>query len=371
MTTSNLELIIVLLAFVVLGTLLYLVLSKMGKLKDELKPGVDPVFMEWLREMKSSTDKTREELQRQLSDQRNSLDQQMRNQSDILNQNLKNQSQNMVSQTKLIAERLETASAVIGKVQGQLGSLQEFGKDMKDLSNVLKSPKMRGGLGEQFLYEILAGYLPAELYKTQYKFKDGDVCDAVIFTDKGMIPVDSKFPLENFKMMLTAETDEDRERYKKIFEGDVKKRIDEISKKYLLPEEGTTEQAVMYIPSENVFYELIVNSPQIEDYAKQRNVVMASPNTISYFLKIILVAYQQHELEKHTGDILKALAGIKIEADKFGEEMGVLERHISNSYKSMDTVKGRYLKIYTKLETVHSFEEDTKKEGLISERSAE
>jgi DNA recombination protein RmuC len=228
---------------------------------------------------------------------------------------------------------------------------------MKDLSNVLKSPKLRGGLGEQFLYEILANSLPNEMYKTQFKFKDGNICDAVVISEKGMIPIDSKFPMENFKLMITSEADDLRERAKKAFINDVKKRIDEISSKYILPSEGTMEQAVMYIPSENVAYELLVNTPEIEEYCKKKNVVMASPNTLAYFLKVLLVAYQQHELEKHASKILKALAGIKIEAEKFGEELGVLERHISNSYKSMDGIKGKFGKLFGKIESVQSIEE--------------
>jgi len=198
-----------------------------------------------------------------------------------------------------------------------LGGIQEFGTDIKDLSNILKSPKLRGGLGEQFLYEILENFLPKDLFKTQYKFKDGEVCDAVVFTDKGMVPIDSKFPMENFKAMVTAETQIERDKFKKVFVSDVKRRIDEISGKYILPGERQTDQAIMYIPSENVYYELIVNTPEIEDYSKNKNVIMASPNTLSYFLKVLLVAYQQHELQKHTGEILKALAGIKVEAGKF------------------------------------------------------
>jgi DNA recombination protein RmuC len=164
--------------------------------------------------------------------------------------------------------------------------------------------------------------------------------------------------------MITAQTQEERDKFKKVFVSDVKKRIDEISSKYILPEEKTTDQAIMYIPSENVYYELIVNTPEIEDYCHRKNIIMASPNTLSYFLKVLLVGYQQHELEKHAGEILKALAGIKIEAGKFNEELGVLERHVSNSYKSMDNVKGRFGKLFGKIESVESIEEPEQKKLL-------
>lgn len=350
---------LVILAVCILGAfagLIYFFTSQLGKLKEELKGNGDTVLMEWLKDMKSSVEVTRETMQKQLSEQRNSMDSQLRSQSDVLNQQLKNQSQVMFNQTKLITERLENAQEVIRGVQNQLGGIQEFGKDIKDLSNVLKSPKLRGGLGEQFLNQMLADSLPDELYQVQYKFKDGNACDAVVFTDNGIIPIDSKFPMENFKLMLTCDTDADRDRAKKTFESDVKKRIDEISSKYILPDEGTTDQAIMYIPSENIFYELIVNSPNIEEYAKQRNIVMTSPNTLSYFLKVILIAYQQNKLQQNAGEILKALSGLKIESDKIEEDMDVLQKHISNSYKSMDGVKTRYQKFVGKLDSIRVIE---------------
>jgi DNA recombination protein RmuC len=322
------------------GIILYFFSTQMRKLKEDIKGTEDDVMMEWLKDMRGS-------VETQLKDQRETLEYQLKSQRETLNQ-----------QTKLIWERLDNAAEVIKGVQHQLGGIQEFGKDMKDLSNILKSPKLRGGLGEQFLYDILANNLPKDLYKTQYRFKNGGVCDAVVFTDRGMIPIDSKFPMEKFQEMLTCENDADREKAKKAFINSVKDRINEISNKYILPEEKTTEQAVMYIPAENVFYELIVNAPSIEEYCKQKNVIMASPNTLSYFLKIILVAYQQHELTKHAGDILKAIAGIKMEAGKFGEDLGVLEKHISNSYKSMEGVKMKFSRLFGKISSAQSIQQE-------------
>lgn len=336
--------------------LVYFFTSQIKKLKDDLKGSGDTVMMEWLKDMKNSVDKTSETMQKQLNEQRIAMEQRLTNHNETLNQQLKNQSQVMFNQTKLITERLESSQEVIRNVQNQLGGIQEFGRDLKDLSNVLKSPKLRGGLGEQFLNQMLADSLPDELYKIQYKFKDGNACDAAVFTDRGIIPIDSKFPMENFKLMLTCNNDVDRDKAKKTFESDVKKRIDEISSKYILPDEGTTDQAIMYIPSENIFYELIVNTPNIEEYAKQKNIVMASPNTLSYFLKIILMAFQHKELQKNAGEILKALSGLHVEADKITDELDVLQKHISNSYKTMDGVKTRYGKFLNRLDNVQVIE---------------
>ena len=344
---------LIIIALFFIGSLLamrYLLNSRIKSFRDELKKGEDDVLTQWLRDMKGSVDKNSEILERQLKDQRDTLDQQMKAQREAISQ-----------QTKVIWERMENSAEVIRSVQKQLGGLQEFGNDMKDLSNILKSPKLRGGLGEQFLYEILENFLPKELFKTQYKFKDGNICDAVVFTEKGIIPIDSKFPMENFKAMLTAQNQDERDKFKKTFITDVKKRVDEISSKYILPAEGTTDQAVMYIPSENVYYELIVNTPEIEEYSRSKNIIIESPNTLSYFLKVLLVAFRQHELEKNVGEILKQIDGVIIEAQKFNEDLGVLERHISNSYKSMDTLKSRFGKLSTKLENLQELESPEQK----------
>ena len=331
--------------------------SQIKSLKEKPEDAKDQVLMEWLKSMKmevtESINKNSQTLEQQLKSQRETVDKQLSDQRMEVAKQSGQMAQNL---TQALNQQLNNTQEVIRNVQKQLGGIEEFGKDIKDLSNVLKSPKLRGGLGEQFLYEILANVLPKELYATQYKFKDGNTCDAVVFTDKGMIPVDSKFPMENYKLSMTTESVEERDKAKKKFIDDVKKRIDEIAGKYILPAEGTTENAVMYIPSESVFYDMIVNTPAVEEYARNKNVMLASPNTISYFLKVVLVAYKQHELQKHAVEIQKALAGIKIEAEKFNEDLGVLERHITNAYKSMDGVKARFGKFFNRLENVQSIE---------------
>ena len=344
MLTLQSLLLILLLVAGTAGLIIWAFSKQMKNLKSDLKDeDEDKVLMEWLKEMKGSVDKSSEVLDKKLGDQNKALEDQ-----------LGGQRKAMAEQTKMIWERLEDSSKVIQQVHKELGGISEFGKDMKDLSNVLKSPKLRGGLGEQFLYEILENSLPKDLFKTQYKFKDGAVCDAVVITEKGLIAIDSKFPMENFKAMVTNESQSERDSFKKQFVRDVKKRIDEISSKYILPEEGTTDFAVMYVPSENIYYELIVNTSEIEDYSRDKNVFITSPNTLTYQMRAILVAYQQNELQKHAGEILKSLSGIKTEAVKFDEELGVLSGHIVRTYKAMDGVKIKFAKLFGKIERTQS-----------------
>jgi len=183
---------LIVLIFLVLGAagiIIFAFSSQIKKLKEDIKnDDDDKILMEWLKDMKGS------------------VDARLKDQNQTLQDQLGSQRKATTEQTKLIWERLENSSKVIQQVQKELGGISEFGRDMKDLSNILKSPKLRGGLGEQFLYEILANSLPKELFKTQYKFKDGAVCDAVVITEKGMIAIDSKFSMENFKEMVTQET---------------------------------------------------------------------------------------------------------------------------------------------------------------------
>lgn len=332
MTSAQILIIFSLLLGAAVIAIVYLMSSQLKSLKESFaEKESEKILMEWLKEMKGSVDKS----------------------SDNMSQQLKNQRESMDKQTQMIWERLDNAAKVIAGVQKNLGSLEEFGKDMKDLSNVLKSPKLRGGLGEQLLYEILETYLPRELYKTQYRFKDGTLCDAVITLEKGIIPIDSKFSMENFAAMISLDNERDRESARKVFVRDVKKRIDEIGSKYILPEEGTTDYAIMYVPSETVFNE-ITNSQEIRDYALHKSVAFTSPNQFTYFVKTLMMAYRQSELSKHASEILRALDGIRVETEKFGGDLDVLEGHIGRTNKSMENVRNKFGKILGRLDAVHA-----------------
>jgi DNA recombination protein RmuC len=333
------ELTLILVLFLLLAIALgYLIFINIQNKKNTEDPQLK-IMLDWMRDMKGSVEKT----------------------SDTMERKLKEQNEAMNNQARVLWERLDNASKIIGGVQKQLGSIEEFGKDMKDLSNVLKSPKLRGGLGEQFLYDIIGDTLPKDFYATQYKFKNGAMCDAVIFSANGIIPIDSKFSMENYKAMVDSDNDRDRESFRKEFSKDVKKRIDEIATKYILPDEGTTEQAVMYIPSESIYYEIITNNQSVIDYSNQKKVVLSSPNTITFLLKTILIAYKQTQLNQSASEIMRSLDGLIVEGTKFNEELEVLEGHVVRTSKSMENVKSRYGKLFGKMEKMHELESPDRK----------
>lgn len=144
------------------------------------------------------------------------------------------------------------------------------------------------------------------------------------------------------------------ESYRNEFIKDVRKRVREISSKYILPEEGTTDQAIMYIPSESVYYEAVVRSENVEKYAQDRNVLITSPNTFTSFVNVVMVAYQQNELAEHAQEILKALAGIQKEAEKFGEELDVLDGHVDRTTKAMDRIKSKFNTLFGKISAIEA-----------------
>ncbi len=270
----------------------------------------------------------------------------------MLNQNIQGMQSRIDATTKAIGERLDTASRVIAGVTKELGSVQEMGRSMKELQDFLRSPKLRGNIGEQILRDLLEQYFAREHFDIQYKFRDGQVVDAIIKTDKGMIPIDSKFPMENIQKMLSSETDEDRALFQHEFIKDVKKHMSDISKKYILPSEGTVDFAVMYVPSESVYYELVRSPEDINAFGYEKRVFPVSPNSFYYFLKVLLLGMEGKKVEEASRKILETLRAIQSDAMRFGDTLGVLTTHVTNAKAAVDRVNTEYGKLSGKIEDV-------------------
>ena len=347
-------LLIILLGLVV--AVLLFVINKLGKLNNSQSDESQKVLLSWLEQMKTTVDRNTDIMDKKLAEQQSSL-----------RQELQAQRVSLENQTKMVSERLDNAAKLVADVQNNLGTITDFGKDIKDLSGILKSPKLRGGLGEKGLEEILANYVPKDLCARQYKFEDGTICDYVLFIQEGIIPVDSKFPAEKFKLMYEASDDSARETFRKEFVRDVKKHIDDIAVKYIKPHESTVSQAVMYIPSESIYYEIILNSPEIEEYSRAKSVFIASPNTLVYMLKVLMVAYKSYEIQKNTGEVLKMLMGLRNDATKFGDELDVLEGHLTRAAKSMTTARTSFSRFFGKIERIEELSDgDVSEPKLIS-----
>ena len=249
------------------------------------------------------------------------------------------------------------------KMAYELGKVQEVGRGIKEFQEFLRSPKLRGNIGEQILRDLLEQILPKESFSLQYQFQEGQIVDAVVKTNQGIIPIDSKFPLENFKR-IKAENSEEKTVGQRDFIRDIKKHIDDIAKKYILPSEGTVDFALMYVPSEPVYYEITLNQPQILDYGYQKKIYFVSPNSFYYFLKIIMVGLQGAKIEKGAKKILSGMKAVQQEALKFEGELSILTSHIDHAKTASERAQNRFGRLVGKIERLGELKEPEEKKRI-------
>jgi DNA recombination protein RmuC len=251
---------------------------------------------------------------------------------------------------------------VVGEIQKKLGALEEstkqmkeIGKDIASLQDILQAPKLRGNLGEYLLEDLLHQVFPAANYTMKYSFKSGVQVDAVIRLGDWVIPVDAKFPLESFQRLLAAPDEENRKRSKKEFIQSVKKRIDEIADKYIRPDEGTFDFALIYIPAENVFYETMISDTltdknyEIFNYAMARHVIPVSPNSFYAYLMAIAFGLKGLKIEQQTKEILKNLVKVQDSFAHFYTDFTLLGKHIGNAGSKYDETAKKAEKFHERL----------------------
>lgn len=255
--------------------------------------------------------------------------------------------------SKQLNDRLDRAATVIRGVGKEVGQMSEIGRSMKELQDFLKSPKLRGNIGEQVLKDLISQMFPKNSFFIQYQFKSGERVDAAIQTDAGILPIDSKFPMENLQKMTKAESNIDKTLFQKEFGRDVKKHIASIAKKYILPEEGTMDFALMYVPSESVYYEL-VNMLDIMDFAKEARVYVVSPTTLYAHLQTILLSFEGKKIESRSKDLFKMVRALQVDYNKVEENMVVLGKHINNTSSQFNNVNTGLMQIGQKINATKS-----------------
>lgn len=263
-----------------------------------------------------------------------------------MNDRLNQMTQALQEANKIISQNLGNTVSAFGNVKEQLGKLEvtnrqivDISRDISSLQELLRAPKFRGAMGETLLENLLSQVLPKQHYIPQYRFKTQDAVDAVIKLGERLVPVDAKFSLENFQKMLEADEEQPKALFRKKFIQDVKNRIDEVSSKYILPAENTYDFALMYIPAENVYYEIIVKE-DVFSYALSKKVIPVSPNTFYAYLQVICLGLKGLEVEENAKAILKSLSALGIEVDKFKEEFDILGGHLNNANaKYLDSSK--------------------------------
>ncbi len=311
---------------VILGFLFILIFIN-KKIKELKKPEETGILLEWLKTMQKSLDSSTGNMVKTLQENSRQLN-----------------------------ERLEKTASAVKDVEKEVGQMSEIGRNMRELQEFLKSPKLRGNIGEQVLKDLISQMFPKNNFFLQYEFKSGEKVDAAIKTDAGILPIDSKFPMENFQKMTKAELKTEKAIFEKEFIKDIKKHINDISKKYILPTEGTMDFALMYVPSESVYYEL-VNQTEVLDFARKQRVYIVSPSTLYAHLQTILLAFEGKKLESKSRQIFSLLRGIQIDWEKVNENMGVLGKHINNASSQFNNVTGGFLSLGQKIKSTQTFEE--------------
>lgn len=332
------SLVIIVILFCAFVALAWLCLRRLQTVLGEKKN--DPSFVL----IQQQIDQLRAQVTQVLDGNTSLIHQQLGQVLGTVNDRLKENSELMQQTQQNLGERLDNAARVVGGVQKTLGSLEEanrkiydVGKDIASLQEILRAPKLRGGLGEFFLGDLLGQILPPDHFVTQYAFRSGERVDAVIKLGGSLVPVDSKFPLENFKRMLDGGSEEEKARARKTFTSDVKKHIDAIATKYILPDEGTYDFALMYIPAENVYYETIIkedgvaNDKSLSGYAMARRVVPVSPNSFYAYLQAIVLGLKGMKIEERAKEIVQYLSRLESDFAKFREEFSLVGKHLGHA----------------------------------------
>src|SRR3972149_6793292 len=253
------------------------------------------------------------------------------------------------------SDRVQEVQARMSQLDEANKRILEVGRSIATLQEILRAPKIRGGLGEFLLGDLLAQIMPAEYFALQYSFKSGGRVDAVIRLSQGLVPVDAKFPLENFQKSLMAQEDGARKNFLKLFAADVKKHVESIANKYILPHEGTCDFALMYIPAENVYYEAFIKDEAVgegkslREYAFEKHVIPVSPNSFYAYLHTILLGLRGLKVEESAREILRHLSGLSGQLARFQDEFRKLGKHLEQSTGSFDSAQRQLEKLSDKL----------------------
>ncbi|HOC44289.1 MAG TPA: DNA recombination protein RmuC [Thermoanaerobaculales bacterium] len=262
---------------------------------------------------------------------------------------------------KTLGENLAGATEVFGQLHRRLGEvaeiavrLEQVAGSVDELGKILRVPKLRGLMGEQTLEVMLRQVLPERFWQMQYRFEDGRTVDAVVRLGDRLIPIDAKFPLESYQRIVAADSEEARRTGRRDFERSVKTRVDEIAGRYIRPGEGTVEFALMFVPAEGVFGEVVGGgddpaAASLLDYALERRVMPVSPATIFAYLSVIASGLRGFAVERRAGEIVQGLAAAEQEVARLREELGVLGKHLVNATQRYGEVERRLARVEEKL----------------------
>ncbi len=286
----------------------------------------------WINKLKDENKK-----ERQITNLENRL-------SEVISNQLKEVRGTVDGTSQSMHRQIESFTRETEKLRGEISQIQKAMENVSSFQEFFTSPKARGEWGEASLEHILKEYFPADFYKPQHMFESGEQVDAVLkLPNEMLLPIDSKFPFDNYRRMV-SEKDEERKRILRIqFLKDAKKQITDISQKYILPSEGTVEFAIMYIPAEAVYYEINMNREiDIVEYARQKKVILASPNTIFLTLKAIEHWFRDTHITRKTQEIIKSISKIQKDSKILKEDFEKIGKHIKNASSAYEKSEKRF-----------------------------
>ena len=236
--------------------------------------------------------------------------------------------------TSELGPRLDSVNQTLGRLSLVSESMLDVGQELR---KVLSAPTLRGGLGETLLEEMLSQTLPAGSYRTQHTFRNLRRVDAVIQLSDGLVPVDAKFPFEGYRAMVESDPSE-RKSHKARFNRDVKKHIDDIAERYICPGE-TLDFALMYIPNEGVYHEIVQQDGEREDllaYAWSRRIIATSPNSLYAYLQVISLGLRGLQVEQNARSMLESLSRLEGDFERFAEDFRLVGTHLSRAKAKYD-----------------------------------
>jgi len=244
----------------------------------------------------------------------------------------------------------------LGKLDGAAAQMLSRANDLARLEQALRPPKARGGVGEILLGNLLRDSLPADAYRLQHTFRTGERVDAVIRVNK-LVPVDAKFPLDNFERLVTAGDDADKALHQKAFDRDVKTHVDAIASKYIRPAENTYDFALMYLPAESVYYELVSGTGSVYGYALGKLVFPVSPTTLHAYLLVITLGLKGMQIEQHAQEVMAYCGQLGQDFDRFREDFRVVGKHIQSAQSKYGEADRRLDRFGTRLERAADWQE--------------
>ena len=280
------------------------------------------------------------------------LQQQMNQLSQVMDNKLNQSAESAQKQFSQSSKIIRDVTEKLTKLDDTNKQVIGFAEQLQSLESILTNPKQRGILGEYYLETVLKNVLPPDSYKIQYAFKDGVIVDAVVFIDKQIIPIDSKFSLENYNRILDSKTSEEKKKYEVAFINDLKIRIDETSK-YVKPEEKTMDFAFMFIPSEAIYYDLLINkvgavtedTNSLISYASRKNVIIVSPTSFLAYLQTVLQGLRRQKISEQALGIIK-------EVERLGKHMGAYSQYMSKMGSHLSTTVNSYNKANKELKKI-------------------